>query len=283
MGNTWSLVAQMYPPKPQWGVDDIPSLTGKVAVVTDKSRRAIQELKDDTGREALFLLLDLADLRDVKRAAAELLTKEPKIHILINNAGVMYCPIAETTAQGYDMQFGTNVVGHWYFTERLMPALLAVAADDPSEKARVVTTSSSANYLATLTWDSFVDGPKRRAMGTTELYNQSKHGNVVVAREMARRYGHRGIVSTSVNPGNLSTELQRYLTGMKKWAVSQILYPASFGALTQLYAATAPEAADMNGQFLIPWARVGKARAETGDPAVGTRLWEWLESECQKI
>lgn len=105
----------------------------------------------------------------------------------------MACPIDETTPQGYDMQFGTNVIGQWkllylqlpyiltisighyYLTELLMPTLLAVAASEQGEKARVVTTSDIGNYLATLTWDSFVDGPKRRSMDTMDLYNQSKH------------------------------------------------------------------------------------------------------------
>ena len=71
-------------------------------------------------------------------------------------------------------------VGHFYFTELLMPALLAVAEQTQGEKARVVTTSSSANYLATLTWDSFVDGPKRRSMGISDLYSQSKHVSCLI-------------------------------------------------------------------------------------------------------
>ncbi|KAI0310797.1 NAD(P)-binding protein [Amylostereum chailletii] len=311
MGNQWSVLSQMFPPKPRWGVDDIPDLSGKVMVVTggntgvgketvkallqhgakvyiatrnkEKSVAAIDDLKKETGKEAIYLSLDLADLSSVKRAAQEFLSKEDKLHVLFNNAAVMACPIDPLTQQGYDMQFGTNVVGHFYFAELLLPALLAIASTNPGEKARVVTTSSSANYLTTLDWNAFVDSPQRKSMGLDELYNQSKHGNVVVARELARRYGHQGIVSISVNPGNLRTELQRYLTGARKFIISQILYPASMGALTQLYAGTAPQAADLNGQFLIPWARLGEARKETGDPAIGTKLWEWLEEQCKNI
>ena len=110
----------------------------------------------------------------------------------------MACPIEELTAQGYDVTFGTNVIGtstgileilrevsnviigHWYLTERLMPALLNVARDEPTQKARVVTVSSCANYLETLHWDTFCDSPQRRKMSLDALYNQSKHVRLVV-------------------------------------------------------------------------------------------------------
>ena len=61
-----------------------------------------------------------------------------------------------------------------------------------------------------------------------------------------------------------------------------MLYPVSYGALTQLYAATAPAAADMNGSFLIPWARLGKANKAAEDPEIGEKLWAWLEDETKK-
>ncbi|KAI0809193.1 NAD(P)-binding protein [Irpex lacteus] len=305
------LQRQMFPPKPTWGVDDIPDQTGKVIIVTggntgigketvkallaknakvyiatrnkEKSLAAIEELSKATGKEALFLPLDLADLKNVKAAAEEFLSKEKKLHVLFNNAGVMECPIDQLTAQGFDMQFGVNVIGHWYLTELLMPALLAVAQEEPGQKARVITTSSLASYIDTIHWDTLKDTPQRRKVALDGLYNRSKHANVVVSNEVARRYGDKGIVAISVNLGNLRTELQRTLTGVKKWIIDKILYPAPYGALTQLYAGTDPHALDLNGAFLIPWARVGKARKEALDPAVGKKLWDWLEDHTKDV
>ncbi|EIN09199.1 NAD(P)-binding protein [Punctularia strigosozonata HHB-11173 SS5] len=309
MGNSLAAATQFFPPKPRWTVNDIPDLSNKVMLVTggntglgketvkallarnakvylaardaSKAQQAIADLRAETGKDAIFLELDLANLASVRRSAEAFLKQESALHALFLNAAVMYPPIEAVTVDGFDLQFGTNVVGHFLLTELLMPALLAGAESSPDRKARVVTTSSFANYLYTLNWDSFVDGPARKRMSTYDLYSQSKHANVVVAKEIARRYGDRGIVSTSVNPGNLRTDLQRHLSGPRKFIISMLLYPASYGALTQLWAGTSPEAADFNGKFLIPWARVGAARKEALDPEVGRRLWEWLETQCR--
>ncbi|KAH9053024.1 NAD(P)-binding protein [Lactarius vividus] len=311
MGGTISLLQQSFPPKPTWGVNDIPDLTGKVIIVTggnagvgkdtvkqllahnakvylaarsaQKANEAIAELKHETGREAIFLQLDLSDIPAVRKSAQEFLSKESQLHVLINNAGVMVTPKEQVTAQKYDMQFGTNVIGHWLFTELLLPALFAATDASPShEKARVVTVSSSASYVTKgIDFDAIVDGPERIKYSERELYNKSKFGNVVVARELARRHGDK-IVSTSLHPGNIRTELQRHMPGWQRTVVNWMLYPASTGALTQLYCATAPSAADANGKFFIPWARLGEPNKATLDPQVGEKLWSWLENETRK-
>jgi NAD(P)-dependent dehydrogenase (short-subunit alcohol dehydrogenase family) len=168
----------------------------------------------------------------------------------------MVPPIEDTTVQKYDMQFGTNVlgtwivcsprsvltdyrfVGHWLFTTLLLPALFAATDASPThEKARVVTVSSSANYLTKgLDFEALEDGPQRRKYAIWELYNKSKfvggldldlrsrrltdwttlQGNVVVAKELARRYGDK-IVSMSLNPGNISSDLQRHLPSFQNY------------------------------------------------------------------
>ena len=133
----------------------------------------------------------------------------------------MWTPIEQLSEEGYDLQWGTNVVGHFYFAQLLMPALLAGVRTSPDHHARVITTSSSGAYLQTLEYDTFRDGRARRELGSTQLYYQSKHvrssplpffdwacnlrwttqGNAIVARQMAKRYADRGIISISVNPG----------------------------------------------------------------------------------
>ncbi|KAI0809191.1 NAD-P-binding protein [Irpex lacteus] len=312
MGSGFSrFINQSFPSKPKWGVNDIPDLTGKVVIVTggntgigketvkalltknakvyiatrskEKSLSAIEELRKETGNEALFLPLDLADLKSVKASAEEFLKKEKKLHILFNNAGVMEPPVEQLTAQGFDLTFGVNAIGHWYFTELLLPALLAVAKEDPTQKARVITTSSYAAYMETIHWDAIEDTPQRRKLAPNVLYWISKTANVIISNEVAKRYGDQGIVAISVNPGNIATELYRTFSGIKEFIVHLILYPAPYGALTQLYAGTDPHATAFNGGFLVPWARVGPLPEATKDPAVGKKLWDWLEDHTKDI
>ncbi|KAI0058523.1 NAD-P-binding protein [Artomyces pyxidatus] len=307
MGNLVSTIAQAFPPKPKWGVDDIPDLSGKVTIVTggnagigketikallahnakvymasrseDKAKAAIADLKAATGREAIFLKLDLADLKSVRVCAEEFLSKEKELHILFLNAGVMACPIDWVTVQKYDMQFGTNVIGHFLFTQLLLPALFAATQSSPShEKARVVTTSSSAVYaINKISFNAIADGPQRRRMSPFSLYYPSKFGNAVVARELARRYGDK-IVSTSLNPGNLRSNLGQHLHRIQHKLAYWISYDVPLGALTQLRAGTSPEGADFNGKFLIPWARIGEPNPAIKDPKLGEKLWAYLEN-----
>jgi NAD(P)-dependent dehydrogenase (short-subunit alcohol dehydrogenase family) len=115
------------------------------------------------------------------------------------------------------------------------------------------------------------------------LYYQSKFGNVVYATELARRYGDDGIVSTSLNPGNIATDLIRYLNPLAKLLAPLVLHNVSYGALTQLWAGTSAEAVTFKGEYLIPWARVGKPHPDTQDPETGKALWTWLEEQVEGI
>ncbi|PCH40328.1 NAD(P)-binding protein [Wolfiporia cocos MD-104 SS10] len=305
-----------------WGnftVDQIPDLTGQVMIVTggnvgigretikallqhnakvymasrskEKADEAIKHLKEETGKAAIFLELDLSDLSSVRRAAKEFLSKESELHALFNNAGVMVPPIEMVTKDGYDMQFGTNVVGHHLFTQLLVPALVAGKRASPDHHARIITTSSAAAMSGFINWDTLKDGPVRRARSTRAMYAQSKLANAIVARQLAKRYADQGIISMSVDPGSIRTDLQRHAkeefsTGIKAilleivfWA---LLRPTPFGALTQLWAGTMPEAIHHNGKYLIPTARVGTCRPEAYDDELGARLWDWLEHEVQE-
>ncbi|OBZ78995.1 hypothetical protein A0H81_00306 [Grifola frondosa] len=314
MGNIWSelkyiyyAVEQSFPPEPQFSIEQIPDLTGRVVIVTggstsvgretvkvllkhnakvylaardrEKTCAAIKELQDETGKEAIFLELDLSRFHSIQTAAKQFLSKEPELHILFNNAGVMACPIDLVTIEGYDMQFGINVVGPFLFTELLLPALKAGAEASPDHHSRIITTSSSAAYCHTINWDALRDGPARTNMSPSTLYCQSKFANVVVAHEAAKRYADMGIISISCHPGNIETDLQRCFGSRFRQLLNHVLYPAPMGALTLLWAGTMPETLNYNGQFLIPFARVGRCREEAYDPALGERLWNWLEDQ----
>jgi len=194
----------------------------------------------------------------------------------------MVPPMDWLTDDGYDLQFGTNVLGHWYFSELLMPALLAGKESSPDGHARVITTSSSSGYLYTVNWASFRDGPIRRKMSVQQLYSQSKFLNVVVSRQIAKRYGERGIIALSCNPGYLKTDLQRHITGIQRKVMDALLHPVHMGALTQLWGGLMPEPAQHNGEFMVPWARMGKCRPEAYDDAIGERLWCYLQEQVKE-
>ncbi|KAF7972028.1 hypothetical protein HWV62_19245 [Athelia sp. TMB] len=326
LNNAYSFFAQTFLcGEPTWSVEEIPDLTGQIAIVTggnagigkdtvkellkhnakvymacrseEKAIKAIKELQVITGKTAEFIQLDLADLKSVKAAVAAYTVKESQLHILINNAGVMYTPLEQITTDGYDMQFGTNVLGPFYFTKLLLPTLLATASQCPAGKVRVVSSTSSAHYIGAFEFASFKDGPVRRSRLLPEtLYGQSKMGVVIFATELARRYGERGIISTSVNPGHVKSDLTRYMSPIKGAIVRYLqFYPVSYGALGQLYAATTAAGLALNGkvrpgalaacsaltapQFLKPWATVGVPRASSQDPRLGRDLWQWLEDQ----
>ncbi|CAL1712018.1 unnamed protein product [Somion occarium] len=304
-----ALWTSSFPPKSQFSTDQIPDLTGRVVIVTggnagvgketvkallehdakvymgcrskSKAEVAMKELKEATGKDAIFLELDLSSLESVKCAAQEFLSKENELHILFLNAGVMFPPIEQLTQDGYDLQFGINVVGHHLLTKLLLPALWAGKESSPDGHARIMTTSSDGAYYFTINWDSFKDGPVRKKLGTQKMYFQSKFANVVVARELARRYGPQGIISNACHPGHLKTDLQRHVPAWQTKIIKAMLYPASNGALTQLWGGTMPETLQYNGEFFIPWARVGRCRDEAYDSEIGERLWNYLEEETK--
>ncbi|KAH7927977.1 NAD(P)-binding protein [Leucogyrophana mollusca] len=311
MGTGWSMIRELFPPATKFTANDVPDLSGKVVLVTganagigketarvlltknakvwiaardqSKGEAALKELKERTGKDAYLLKMNLANLKSVKAAADEFLSKETRLDVLFNNAGVMIPPKDLVTDDGYDLQFGTNVLGHFYFTKLLIPLLLSSAKSSPDGTVRVVNTSSNGHWFSGLKFDTFKDGPARKKMGDWALYGQSKTGNIVFSAELKRRYGDQGLISTSLNPGGIKTELQRHAGSFSQKLGNVLLKDVSFGALTQLYAGTSPEGAALNGKYLVPWARVGAPRADTQDPQLGKELWTWLEEQVQNV
>ncbi|KAH6912195.1 hypothetical protein BKA70DRAFT_1266946 [Coprinopsis sp. MPI-PUGE-AT-0042] len=308
MGSFTSALREAFPPTSKFSTDNIPDLTGKVIIVTGanagvgketaqallaknakvymagrsttKLAEAIKQVKAATGKEGIPLQIDLADLPSIKRGVEEFLSKESQLHILFNNAGVMNPPVKDVTAQGYDLQFGTNVLGHFYLTKLLVPTLLSTAKATGT-KTRVVHTSSSAsNMTSKLDFNTFKDGPHA---GSTLLGFCTHRGNIVLANEFARRYGDQNLVSCSCNPGNLKTDLQRHTGGVTAFIINMMVYPAPMGALTQLWAGTTEEGASMNGKYLVPWARYGNANPAAQDPKLGEDLWKWLEEQVADV
>ncbi|KZV80273.1 NAD(P)-binding protein, partial [Exidia glandulosa HHB12029] len=170
-----NVLSEALPPKPKWTAKDMPDCTGKVFIVTggnsgigletvkellkkggkvylaarsqSKADEAIEQLATDIGKKAIFLELDLGSLSSVKRAAQTFIDLEPRLDGLINNAGVMGSPADMLTSEGYDLQFGTNVLGHWYFTKLLLPVLVATSDAHPEDKPRVIHVSSNGHRM----------------------------------------------------------------------------------------------------------------------------------------
>ncbi|KAG6888161.1 hypothetical protein C0995_010172 [Termitomyces sp. Mi166 len=303
-------LSQTFPPAAKYSVDQIPDLSGKVMVVTGgntgigkeivrallihnakvymasrnvaNGKAAIEELKKDTGKEALLLELDLASLTSVRRAAAEFLEKEKELHTLFNNGGIMF--LTETqqslniTEDGYDIQWATNALGPFHLTQLLMPALLA-AARNSNTNTRVIFTSSIALSKA-INFDTLKDTPARKKIGASDRYGQSKLANIILAQEVARRYGDKGVIGISLDPGGTKTGLQQHLPGWARPILNLMLHPPAHGALTPLFAGTS-ESMELNGKFLIPFARIGVASTAAQNPELGQRLWSYLEEEVK--
>lgn len=226
--------------------------------------------------------LDLANLDSVRDFAKSFLDDHGSLDVLVNNAGIMTPPYAKT-ADGFEMQIGTNHLGHFALTGRLLPALAR------SEAPRVVTVSSVAHWFGRI---RFHDLSWEKGYSRWAAYAQSKLANLLFAKEFARRVGDDAagkVLSVACHPGYASTNLQAggaRLTGsgFKEWfmnsANSHLAQSASMGAYPTVTAATSEELS--GGDFVgpdgmlelhgFPKKRTPAKRAE--DREVAARLWD---------
>ena len=237
-----------------------------------------------TGPEPEIVPLDLSDLSSVRGCADLLLTSLPRLDVLMNNAGVMAIPLART-AQGFEMQIGTNHLGHFALTGRLLPLLLA------AEGARVVSVSSNAHKLGRLDLDDL--NYERKRYFRWAAYAQSKLADLLFIRELARRVDEAksDIIATCGHPGYAATNLTQpgigglgslFSRGIKV-ADKIIGQSDAMGALPQLYAATAPDVLPdsywgPNGYmeqrgYPAPAVKTGRAQSDEDS----RRLWELSE------
>jgi NAD(P)-dependent dehydrogenase (short-subunit alcohol dehydrogenase family) len=290
---------------PKWTTDDIPDLAGKRVIVTgansgigfqtalalarhgatvvlgcrsaERGEQALARIRAEAPEADLVLgSLDLADLASVRAFAEK--HGEP-LDLLVNNAGVMALP-RRTTADGFEMQFGTNHLGHFALTGLLLPALLERPA------ARVVTVSSMMHWLGRIDFDNL---DAERGYHKWPAYCQAKLANLVFAKELDRRAAFTSVAS---HPGYASTNLQQVgprmggnKAGEAFFALGNLLLGQSDagGALPSLYAATAPgvEGGQCYGPRGLGQSRGAPGRVRTmaraADPELGRRLWEISE------
>lgn len=256
-------------------------LAGKGAEVVlacrnlDKGEAAVQALKGACPDASVALFqLDLASLDSVKIFSDAFKEAYSSLDVLINNAGVMAPPFAKTK-DGFEMQFGTNHLGHFALTGQLLPLLEA------SDQGRVVVVSSLAHRVGKIDFDNL--NSEKRYM-RWPAYGQSKLANLMFAKELQRRLDKAGskVLAAAVHPGYSATNLQRYTPGgviMNKIAQSQL-----DGALPTLYAAT--DAAIQGGEYIGPdgWLEVkGRPKpayvaAKANNEKVASRLWDVSEA-----
>ena len=243
---------------------------GRTSAAADQIRSAVPEAELHTAE------LDLASLESVRNAAADLSARFPRLDLLINNAGIMMPPYG-LTKDGYELQFGTNHLGHFALTGLLMPSLLAVPG------SRVVTVSSNGHRAGRI---NFADLQSSRHYLKFTAYGQSKLANLMFTYELERRLKAAGAqtIAVAAHPGTARTALARHMSGVANTAMSARFGPlnswwvqdAAMGALPILRAATDPAA--VGGTYYGP----GGPLQLTGYPVVVRSSSRSLNSEAQR-
>ncbi|WP_322404647.1 SDR family oxidoreductase [Massilia luteola] len=255
----------------------------------NEGTRVAAEIRHETGAAKLIVYqLELDDLKSVRAFADEVNRNHPELQGLVNNAGVMNTPFGRTK-DGFETQFGVNHLGHFLLTNLLMDALKAGA---PS---RVVNLSSFFHEFAMgrkgeIHFDDL--NYERRPFDTWEAYAQSKLANLLHARELGRRLAGTGVMTASVNPGFVRTNLMKM--PLPKWLQRLLLLPVQRligmiepweGAQTTLHALLAPEVAQQSGAYFSQIARYQDKTSRAGgwplrspnpvalDDDVAERLW----------
>lgn len=291
---------------PGWSTSDIPSQRGRCAVVTGtgglgyqdalalaraggeviiagrnaaKGADAVARIRSrQPNANVRFERLDLADIRSVRAFGSRLRAERDSLDLLLNNAAVMMPPVRRVTADGFELQFGTNHLGHFALMAELLP-LLRKGVD-----ARVVTVSSLAARAGAIEFDNLQAERRYQPM---PIYSQSKLANLMFAFELQRRsrsFGW-GITSVAAHPGISRTDLvpngagRMSLPGLARSALWFLFQPAAQGALPTLFAATSPDV--VPGGYCGP-DKLGETRGspsvarvppQADDDAVASHLW----------
>lgn len=292
-----------------WTENDIPDLSGKTMIVTggnsgigyeaaqelarkgaqvvlacrnlDKAREAALRIKEIYPNAAVDLMaLDLTSLTSVRAFAPAFLEKYPELHVLCNNAGVMALPYRKT-ADGFEMQLGTNHLGHFALTGLLLERLLS------TPQSRVVNVSSTAHRIGRMSFD---DLNSEKSYGKWRAYGQSKLANLLFTYELQRKLeaAKAETISVACHPGYAATNLQAAGPRMEGSSLMEsitdlgnrlLAQSAAMGALPTLYAATADEI--RGGDYIGPdgffentgYPKKTQSNARSHDRADAARLW----------
>ncbi|KAF5655104.1 hypothetical protein F25303_862 [Fusarium sp. NRRL 25303] len=232
----------------------------------DKARTALDGIFDPSRME--LFQMDQGSVSSVRDAATAILNKTSKIHCLIANAGIMAIPDLRFTADGHELQFGTNHLSHFLFFQLLKPALLA--AGSPDLPSRVVVLSSSSHNIHGIN-DSDNYSFKHGDYDPNVAYGQSKTANIYMANEIERCYGAKHLHATSVHPGVVATGLTRHMPpdafkGMEH--IYPMMKSAEQGAATTVWAAVGEAWKHNGGKYLVD-CDVAKPAVDGDDKMIG--------------
>ncbi|XP_056594659.1 retinol dehydrogenase 12 [Triplophysa dalaica] len=233
----------------------------------EKAEAARKELMEDSGNQNVVAnKLDLSDTKSI-RAFAELINKEEKqVNILINNAGIMMCPYSKT-ADGFEMQFGVNHLGHFLLTYLLLDLIKR------SAPARIINVASVAHTWGSIQLD---DINSEKSYSPRRAYGQSKLANILSTRSLAKRLQGTDVTVYSLHPGVVQSELFRNLSKAAQIAV-KVISPFTKttvqGAQTTLYCAVEPELDKESGGYYSDCATARCSR-EAMDDEMAQKLWE---------
>jgi NAD(P)-dependent dehydrogenase (short-subunit alcohol dehydrogenase family) len=240
-----------------------------------KARQAMDEVATATGSDQLeFLELDLADLDQVRSAAGALVGRGDPIHLLVANAGI--AAQRGVTAQGFELAFGVNHLGHFLFTTELLPLLAAGSPAPDGAPARVVVVSSGSHYSAKNGIDfAAVQRPTSSFSGMPE-YGVSKLANVLFVQELVRRTEPADLFAVSLHPGNLiGTDVMRRAPGPIESVIKRFRPTPETGAKTSVLCATSAEVLDHRGAYYSVMKRKEPSKAAT--PELAAELWRRSE------
>ncbi|KAI9150073.1 Short-chain dehydrogenase/reductase [Paramyrothecium foliicola] len=269
-------------------------VAGRSESKAQKAIAAIKEGSPHSSGSVSFLSLDLSNLATIKPAVEAFTAQSQRLDVLVNNAGVMYPPEGSLDAHGNDLQVGTNCLGPYLLYQLLLPILTKTAASAPTASVRVAWAGSIAVHVAAPKPHGIIleGNGKPTNQGIKSNYAQTKVGNAFLARECAKSTAQTGVVHVAFNPGNIRTELQRHWTGIDHWITDNfILYEATYGAYTELFAILTPELTpNKTGAYVYPWGRFGplpvgiedslKTESEGGS-GVSAKFLAWCDEQTK--
>ncbi|MBY8337032.1 SDR family NAD(P)-dependent oxidoreductase [Alteriqipengyuania sp. NZ-12B] len=281
------------------GGETVRGLAGAGARVIVPARdhaKAVGNLSDVAG-DVTIMAMDLAEVATVRAFAAEFMAQHNRLDLLINNAGIMACPLTRV-GPGWEQQFGVNHLGHFALAQALMPLLVKTAAL-PGSDVRVVALSSTGHKLSDIRWDDphWNEGEYDK----WQAYGQAKTADALFAVGMNTRLAEHGGRAFSVHPGGIMTPLQRHLDteemvamgwmnedGEPSERAAKMFKTPTQGASTTLWAATSPALRTRGGEYCEDCdiaaladadepSRFDKVQTYAVDEASAERLWAMSE------
>jgi retinol dehydrogenase 12 len=237
----------------------------------DKTEKVLEDIRREVPNANVeYVHLDLGDLASVRACAKELLDRNIPIHGLINNAGL--AGARGQTKDGFEIQFGTNHLGHYLFTRLLLDRIIE------SGPARIVNVSSASHYSAKgIDWEA-LQKPTRTVTAMNE-YSVSKLSNVLFTKELARRLEGTKVTTYAVHPGVVATDVWRKVPGPVRWVMKKFMITPEQGAQSSLRCATDPALATESGRYYDVGGKEKRPARLADDTELAKTLWtksaEW--------